>query len=223
MELKTKRLIALSGVLALAVVFLVGGEVSNDPAYPYSSIAELVHDNRDGTCDCGSGTLIAVSGDKALILTAAHVAGGKGNTFKVKWRKAGQESNGVCIDILHHTDFETDAALVLCDRPEGLTPVPMAPYDKAYGPWTNAGYGYGESKENGNGRLWVSYTTESEYKDGVIYGNGLFVGGMSGGACIDSRGYLVGITNGSTDVYQFSMATSGPLVREMVAKHIGGL
>ena len=220
MSLKTKRLIALLGVLALVALLLVGGGVSQDPDYPYSSIAELVHDNGDNTCDCGSGTLIAVSGDKALVLTAAHVAGRKGNKFKVKWRRGGQESDGVVIDILDHTGFDNDAALVLCERPIGLTPVPCAPFDKNCGPWTNAGYGYGENPNKGNGRLWVSTTTEVEVTDNKVYGNGLFVGGMSGGACLDNRGKLVGITNGSTG--EFSIITSGPNTWGMVSNHIGG-
>lgn len=221
MQLNTKRLIAFVSVLALAAILLVGNVATQDPAYPYSSIAELVHDNGDHTCDCGSGTLIAVSGDKALVLTAAHVAESVGRKFHVKWRKAGQESEGVVIDILKHTGFETDAALIICDRPEGLTPVPCAPFDKSCGPWTNAGYGYGENPQKGDGRLWVSTTTEVEVTDNKVYGNGLFVGGMSGGACIDSRGKLVGITNGSTG--EFSIITSGPNVWGMVSNHIGGL
>lgn len=210
-------------LLAIACAFLIP-QITVDPNYPMSSIAELVHYTGGGYCDCGSGTLIASSNGKGLLLTAAHVAGSKGAAFKVKWRKAeGQPvTDGVCVDILNHTGFDTDAALVLTDVPPGLTPVPFAPYDKDCGPWTNAGYGYGESKDNGNGRLWVSTSSETEMSDSgnKLFCNGLLVGGMSGGACIDSRGKLVGITNGSTD--EFSIITSGPNVWAMVSRNVGG-
>lgn len=220
---QTKKVVLILAAVAVVGILVLSAQAPQGDTkapYPFSSVAQVVHYNRDNTCDCGSATLVAVRNGKALWLTAAHVAGPVGNEFTIKCRKdKGQVVKGVVIDKLNHSGFATDAALILSDAPEGMQPVTVAAYDPAYGPWTNAGYGYGENPKMGNGRLWVSTSQKTEQGDGIIYGSGLFVGGMSGGAMFDARGYHVGITNGSTN--GFSIATSGPNVRAMIAKHLG--
>jgi len=155
-------------------------------AYPYDSVCEITAPTRDLTKNSGgSATLVAVSPDKALLLTCQHVVLFKDNTVQVTWTATGEQSEGVVVAV---GADGLDVALVVCPRPKDIRPVPMArPYLTMSGRITNVGYAghrgileWQTGKLNSIGYSSIKYSCRP-------------VPGMSGGATFDQYGNLIGV------------------------------
>lgn len=161
----------------------------------------------------GSGTLVASNGDRGLILTCRHVAEQVGKQCVVTWEATGEKADGEVIDVVNATKgYESDLGLVVCRLPQGISPVEIAKFDPANGPFTCLGYRGGE--------FYVSISRHGTEKDGLIRLSAPLIGGMSGGPCFDRYNRLVGVGVGSTTTD--SVAADGEYLRELVAKYKWG-
>lgn len=148
--------------------------------YPYDSVCEIRVD-RGG----GSATLIAVSDDKALLLTCQHVAERVGDKVKVNWAATGEEGAGAVVAI---GEKGLDIALCVVPRPLGLLPVPVTmPSRTKSGPITNIGF------PGMTGVLgWQRGEIISISSDELRY-DCRPIPGMSGGATLDQYGNVIGV------------------------------
>lgn len=158
----------------------------------------------------GSGSLIAVMGDRALVLTCRHVCPVVGQNVAVKWPLSGQVSAGRVRYVEPGDGFSTDLALVVCDMPKGIKPLRVADYSQANGPFVAMGW-RGEYF-----RLSVSRTSHQNM-DGVIVTSGGLVGGMSGGPLFDGKGRIVGVCVGS-DMRSFGLSV-GECLEDLIDTH----
>lgn len=153
-------------------------------AYPSDSVCEI-DVAVSGGYEQGSGTLIGVAGDKGLVLTAGHVAMREGQQSTIRWRMTGkQKSTGTTLVV---TDTTHDLGLIICDRPNGIRPVPVAVFDAKCGPWLSLGYR--------DGKFWTASASGCGYRDGCMELNTPYVHGMSGGPTLDINGHLVGVVS----------------------------
>lgn len=149
----------------------------------------------------GSGTLIALDGERALVLTCRHVAMTGGAGVKLEWLGAAcQRTSGKVITVVPGTTFNNDLALVVSDAPKGLTPVIVAKFDEANGPWRCVGWR--------GGQMYEAVADEASEADGLIKFNSPLIGGQSGGAMLDKNGHLVGVSVGS-DMTTYGVAADG--------------
>ncbi len=179
--------------------------------HPYDAVCRVVVQKTPRRPVGGSGVLIGVSGGKALILTAAHVAIEPGLPASCDW--AGQVTRGRVLRVAP----DTDAALLLVARPDGVYAVSVAMPSKQTGPFVCAGYpGYdrgtlriqtGEYAGLNRGTLTVTCRPEP---------------GMSGGAVFDRHGRVVGAVS-AYDVWQnLGYAGSGPAMLDLVDDYLKG-
>lgn len=171
----------------------------------------------------GSGTLIAVSDGKGLILSCRHVARKVGTEVKLKWVAIGQETSGEVIEVVPKTgkssrkrrgnsSWGNDLALIEAGIPEGLEPVPVAKFDPDNGPWTCRGFR--------GGTAYTAVTDEAEERDdGRIILSALFWGGESGGAVLDKYGHLVGVIVASNTKGAYGVAANGEALRTLLEKY----
>lgn len=159
----------------------------------------------------GSGTLIATRGNTALILSCRHVCPEVGMSVNVLWPLSGQSSSGIVVEVVDGDTFNNDLALVLCRRPNGISPVRIRPYCGNCGPWFGLGW---------RGDLFRMAIADSaaKYQDGRIHVNSSYVGGMSGGPLIDSRGHIVGVVVAS-DWDTLGICADGPWLEAMLRKY----
>jgi hypothetical protein len=163
---------------------------SQNLTHPFAAACQVTVHNptrgaffwRTGGSSGGSGTLIGLAGDQALVLTVQHVAEEVGAPATCNWI-----GNPPCQGTVLAVDAEADVALLIVQAPKGIKPVPVATASPATGPFTMAGYpGYdrstlrlqtGEFLEIDNGTLTVAIRPEK---------------GMSGGPCYDRYGNVCG-------------------------------
>lgn len=170
--------------LFLSIALIVASAATALAAYPYDSICEILVPEASGYSG-GSATLIAVSDTQALLLTAQHVVSRPGKSVKISWPATGAHSKGKVIRIAPNG---LDAALILCPRPDGLRPVPVAPIDPCKSEYiVNAGFpGITGTLEWQAGKVTDLTKVDLRYSCRPIPG-------MSGGCTFDQYGNLVGI------------------------------
>jgi hypothetical protein len=158
----------------------------------------------------GSGTLVAVNGDRALILSCRHVNPQVGAKVKVTWPATGEVTEGVAIAVVRATgDFQSDLAFVMSTRPQGIDPVEITKFDPSNGPWTCLGY-KGE-------QFYVSIARTAKENGSLIELSAPLTGGMSGGCCLDRYNRLVGVGVGSSA--DESVVADGDYLAALVAKY----
>jgi len=150
-------------------------------AYPYDSVAEVLVESGNHY-NGGSATLIAVSGDQALILSCKHVAEEAGRDIEVHWAATGEQSKGKVLLV----GEDQDIAMCICPRPKGIRPVPVT--SAGVGQYiVNAGFpGLTGTLEWQQGKILTTGVSEMTYTCRPIPG-------MSGGATFDRYGNQVGV------------------------------
>lgn len=156
----------------------------------------------------GSGTLIRVSGDKALVLSCRHVGQKAGNACTVDWPSTGESTQGLVVLVVPGNSFDSDLSLIVCERPAGIEPAEVGKFSEADGPWTAAGY-VGSS-------FYESFTFTAEEKGtGAIKVEAPYMHGMSGGPEFDGRGKIVGVVVGS-DLHTYGLAADGKYLQDLM-------
>lgn len=192
-------------VWLVLVAFVLAMAVAASAANPMASICELRVQSHSG-----SGTLIAVKGNVALILTARHVALREGEPVRVSWPwGGGQASAGVVAAIVQGSHYDTDMAMVYAIKPKGIEPLKIASFDQREKPWVAAGFRQGVMRVN-------------EIYAADLFDNGLvklykpLVGGMSGGPLLDRRGRVVAVNVASNDA--FGYCSNGDNLKELLQR-----
>lgn len=184
------------------LVLFAGCQYSNDP---YQSVCQITTDGGQG-----SGTLVAVSGGKALILTCRHVANSVETDVKVQWLAAGnQESAGKVVSVVNGNEFNNDLAVVIADAPKGVQPVPVSEFNQQHGPFRCVGFR--------RGVMYESLAMSAYEKNGLITLSEPFIGGMSGGPVFDRFGHVVGVVVGS-DMKTFGVAANGHYLKQLITR-----
>jgi len=186
-------------------LYLVNGALAFDPAY--DAIAQVRAPEGQG-----SGTLIATRDDgTALVLSCRHVCGRIGNRVQLNWiLSGGQTSSGVVWDVVPGAGFDTDLALVICDRPSGVLPRRVVPFQPQNGQWVSAGFR--------GGQLRYSVSSAARLQGSLLTLNSPFVGGMSGGPTFDRFGRVVGVVVAS-DRRSYGVSTDGDLLHNLIRKY----
>jgi len=139
----------------------------------------------------GSGTLVGVAGDAALVLTCRHVTEREGYACELFWRN-GEKTNGWVASVpapVQGNEFSNDLALVICERPKGVKPVPVVKFNPDDGPFYSIGYRRGEL-------LMAVSRTAKEPGDGLIRMSAPILPGLSGGLTCNRFGQQVGVCVG---------------------------
>jgi hypothetical protein len=160
----------------------------------------------------GSGTLIGTREDgAALVLSCRHVNQKVGQVVTVTWPLAGgQQSAGVVYEVIPGNGFDTDLALVVCQRPVAVDPVKVTGFDPTAGPFVAAGW-----RDN---RLRVAVADVAALRSqALIWMPTPFIGGMSGGALFNRKGEQVAVVVAS-DRVTWGVSCDGPLLHVMIAK-----
>lgn len=149
--------------------------------HPWSAACRVSVDINRRFSNGGSGTLIGVTDDAALVLTVKHVA--EQENLPATCQFGDQKVRGYVLAVSKTSDL----AVLLVQRPKGIEPVPVAIAKPENGPYYMAGYpGYdrerlryqkGEYVEHDNDTLTVTCRPEK---------------GMSGGPTFDKYGRCVG-------------------------------
>ena len=151
-----RRTRPLNALLTCAVVGLASLAAAQEPfaftpnhTHPAYKTMQAVCQLRIGKAS-GSGTLVGVRDDLALILTCRHVAQRVGAEAVVSWPLAdNQQMTGVVTEIVprqpdKETDklgrFSTDLAIVICRRPKGVDPVRVTSFMPGEGPYIAMGW-----------------------------------------------------------------------------------
>jgi len=152
-----------------------------DAAYPYDSICEIVVSS-GSQYSGGSATLIAVSKNRALLLTCKHVVLKAGKKVYVHWAATSETSEGRVLRV----GKKQDIAICIVPRPKGLRPIPIR-LPKVGESIINAGFpGMTGTLEWQTGKILSRSNSEITY-------NVRPIPGMSGGATFDAFGNQVGI------------------------------
>lgn len=191
----------LSTILTVAFA-LFAANVFADGFAPYRAVCEIRTGNSQG-----SGTLIAVSDDKALVLSCRHVCEKEGDIVQVRWPAAGnQTSLGVVLKVIKGEGFDTDQAVVMCGRPVGIEPRKYSKFNPDDGPFIMVGY-----RDNVM-RAQVGSVTEAGE---LLIMMKPAVGGMSGGPLYNSRGEICGIVVAS-DRATISYCSNGKVLTALI-------
>lgn len=157
----------------------------------------------------GSGTLIGVNDDYALILTCRHVAGGEGNDVVLKWWANGKEQTtfGRVMLVMDGDSYSNDQALIIGQIPKGIKPVPVGKFDpKKKGPLVCVGWR--------NGKLYETIANFESEEGGIIKIDQPLIGGMSGGPCFQN-GVLIGVGVGSNRTNS-AYISNGPTLEKLI-------
>lgn len=159
----------------------------------------------------GSGTLIAISDDEALVLSCRHVAESVDAAAKFEWLGVtGQITAGRAIAVVPGQTFNNDLSLFVTSIPDGVKPVRIAKFDPENGPWRCVGYR--------DGQMYEAVADEAEEKDGLITFNSPWIQGQSGGPCFDKNNCIVGVIVGS-DLKTYGVAADGKYLQELIRAH----
>lgn len=204
--------------LGLLALLLVG--CAQQP--PYDAVCAIAMGDGTG----GSGTLVGVSGDAALVLTCRHVASND-DEAELTWR-SGFVSKGFVLEVLAPAGLypiRNDLALIVCDRPPGIDPVRMAKFDPQNAPFTSIGFR--------RKHLYISNAQSGHEVDkapGLLKFSAPAVPGMSGGGTFDRNGNLVGVcvggdfdfdsrTNNLTRIGDWSVSANGDAMVDLVRRY----
>lgn len=193
--LKTWLVVLLIGLVAAVCSAQQPHAFTPDHTHPAFKTMQAVCTLRVGG-GSGSGTLVGVRDDLALILSCRHVCRQVGNEVVVSWPLAdGQQSTGIVTEIIDRNPaeeldalgrFSTDLAIVVCRRPRGVEPVPIGQFAPGEGPYVAMGW------RAQLFRVAIS-PTAAERPDGLVLTTAPFVGGMSGGPLFQQSGRLVAV------------------------------
>lgn len=184
----------------LILLALVG--CSTDPT-PYDAVCQI------NMADCsGSGALIGVSGDRALVLTCRHVAETVGRDCELLWLATGEVTLGRVIQVIPGDSFNNDLALIDCVRPQGIDPAQVAKFDSKNGPFTTLGYRRRE--------MYMSISTNAKEDSGLVRLSAPLIGGISGGPCCDRFGRIVGVGVGTSKLEPSSVAADGKYLIDLI-------
>lgn len=161
----------------------------------------------------GSGTLVGTRDDgTALVLSCRHVNQKVGQVVTVTWPLAGgQQSAGVVYEVIPGSGFDTDLALVVCQRPAGVAPIGISAFDPEAGPFVGAGW------RDGNLRVAVS-DVAALHGQSIIFMPVPFIDGMSGGCLFNRHGEQVAVVVASDDV-SWGKSCDGPLLKALINKY----
>lgn len=150
-------------------------------AQPWAAACKVTVNLRANLANGGSGTLIGVTQNEALVLTVAHVAERVNMTATCEW--GDQKCHGYVLAVSPTADL----ALILVQRPVGIAPVPVAHATPENGPYCMAGfpgydrdtlrYQWGNYVDHDHDTLVITCRPEK---------------GMSGGPTFDRYGRVVG-------------------------------
>jgi hypothetical protein len=179
-------------------------------AYPYDSACQVAVQKSPRRVVGGSGVLIGVSGEKALVLTVRHVALRAGLPVTCEW--AGSVSHGKVLAV----SPDSDVALLVVDRPPGVQPVPVAMPSAASGPFVLVGFpGYDRDTMRWQRGEFVAV----EYDQLVVTCRP--EKGMSGGPAFDRYGRVVGTVSAFGPRYGF--CGSGAAMFDLLDDYLKGL
>ena len=177
----------------------------SDPPWvsAYKSVCEI-----DVGAGTGSGTLIAVKGDRALVLTCRHVAENINAVGVATWKHA-DDLPYECkvVSIVQGQAFNNDLALVICERPPGVEHIPVSKFSSYAGPWTALGFR--------GGVMYETVATTAVENSDAIHIDEPFIKGMSGGPLLNRNGHIVGVVVAS-DQQTFGIAANGIALQELV-------
>jgi hypothetical protein len=158
---------------------------------PHPAVARIVAPDRD-SLSLGSGTLIAVDGDRGLVLTNWHVVRDAVSTVQVLFPD-GFQSPGRVLNV----DSDWDLAAVEIERPL-VSPVRLADAAPRKGDrLTIAGYGPGAFRA-ASGRCVQFLSPGGSLPFEIVELSAAARQGDSGGPILNSRGELAGVLFGST-------------------------
>ena len=175
---------------------------------PYQAICNIRYEGWSG-----SGVLIAThENGTALVLSCRHVNQKVGDVSTVTWPLAGgQMSAGVVYEVIPGNGFDTDLALVVCQRPVSVNPVKVATFDPAAGPFVGAGW-----RDN---RLRIAVADVAALRgQSLIWMPSPFIGGQSGGCLFNRHGEQVAVVVAS-DRVTWGVSCDGPLLHALVNKY----
>ena len=163
----------------------------------------------------GSGTLVGVSGEQSLVITAHHVIEGGGRRSV---RFPGREWQPAQ---LVGSDSRNDIAALVTRTPEGIgTPRGYRAAAKEDGPFVMIGYPwYGRGKRE----VWQGdYNGYTSWGTVLVRGRGHIQSGYSGGMTLNRYAEYVGPCNGFTDYGSgvSSYATSGDAMTRFVDRFL---
>jgi hypothetical protein len=176
-------------------------------AHPWSAACKVQVDLRAGLANGGSGTLIGVTKNEALVLTVAHVAERVNMTATCEW------GNQQCRGYVLAVSPTADLALILVERPVGVDPVPVAHATPENGPYYMAGFpGYDRDTLRYQRGNYIDHDHDT-----------LVVGcrpekGMSGGPTFDRYGRVVGAV--SAYGLQYGYAGDGDALQALVKAYL---
>lgn len=176
-------------------------------AHPWSAACKVTVNLRANLANGGSGTLIGVTKNEALVLTVAHVAERVNQTATCQW--GDQKCHGYVLAVSPTADL----ALILVQRPVGIAPVPVAHAEPENGPYYMAGFpGYdrdtlryqqGAYVDHDHDTLVITCRPEK---------------GMSGGPTFDRYGRVVGAV--SAYGLQHGYAGDGDALQALVKAYL---
>lgn len=178
-------------VLAIALLVLILAARLARAAWPYDSVCDIANSISSGGASGGSGTYVGAAGKNGAVLTCAHLFDqGVGQivcTFPASEYNYRAKVLGI--------DWEHDLALLLIRKPAGIKPLRIARVNPGAGPFVSIGF---PAHAHGSRHYRVSNLVGQTA--GESYTDVEFQSGDSGGALLDRRGRLVGVTVGNDGV-----------------------
>ncbi len=160
---------------------------------PHPSVCRIIVEEGDGSQSLGSGTLVDLRDDYGLVLTNWHVVRDVKGKITVVFPGGFQSLARV-----RKVDADWDLAALIIWRPQGLTPVPLAPYTPRLGEvLTIAGYGSGNYRA-ATGRCSQFVSPGVRFPPDMLEISVEARQGDSGGPILNERGELAGVLFGAS-------------------------
>lgn len=201
----------LRSILCLGLLFSCG--LAAQAKYPYNSVCIVDHGSWTGT-----GTIIAVQGNYAYILSARHVGRREGDFVKLTWPwGVKQTREGRVLEIVDGKGWGSDLCIIKCWKPLGLQPVEYQSYNAVESEWfVTIGYR--------GGNLFVSKAQKcvqsKDYPGALVLDSGVY-GGMSGGPAFNKYGKLVGVVvaGPAAGPNDFTVLADGENLKRLIDKY----
>jgi hypothetical protein len=165
---------------------------------PYNSVG-TVHAPLSGMeASGGSGTLVAKSNDKAVVITAYHVIKDATGQITVDFRNSKTKYAARVIKV--DPDYDI-AALLIAAPPEVEPPAGIKVLTAEDGPFTRIGhpwYGKGQQHYSVGDLMPDEMTGASAWAPSMAHTTGTSPSGFSGGGMFDKDGYYCGLVSGNT-------------------------